>query len=224
MRVSLGFFFFLLDSFFALSSSKMESWAQNIWTAWWLLLWLADFFGKKKKRKVSPHYPVNPNLTWFSHPIFHGDVPQICPGSWIHTLHVCIRVLARPSSRQRWKSVLGKLTHAGLSPKLTSVPGRRQRGNAAAPSAWRAHAWGSRGEQDKGLAEDFPARVGFFVAYCHQAFLWWKTQKGRLPILYSPIALQVPVLNKSEGSVTILAEHGLQLTSLSGPWRRGPVP
>lgn len=165
-------FFFLLDcchKFFnngIMSSKYMDSLVA--------LLWLADFFGKKKWKKSFPSLSCQPksHMALTSHSPWGRAHTQICPGSWIHTLHVCIRVLARPSSRQRRESVLGKLTHAGLGPKLTSVPGRRQRGNAAAPSAWRAHTWGSRGEQDRGLAEDFPTRVGFFVAYCCQAFLW----------------------------------------------------
>lgn len=152
-----SFRLFLCHKFF-----KMESWDQNIWTAWWLLLWLANFFGEKK---CFPSLLCQPKAQWLSQPIFHRDIPHLCPGPWIHTLHVCIKVLARPSSRQRRESVLGKLTHAGLVPRLTSVPVRRQRGNAAAPSAWRTHAWGSRGEQDRELhwQKDFPTRVGVTV-------------------------------------------------------------
>lgn len=104
-----------------------------------------------KKRNISPRYSVNPNPTWLAYPIFHRAMPHPCPGPWIQTLHVCIKVSTRPSLRQRRESMLGKLTHAGLGPRLTSAPARRQRGNAAAPSAWRTHAWGSRGEQDREL-------------------------------------------------------------------------
>lgn len=89
MKMSLDSF--LLGCFLAISSQK---WNYEIkyMNSLVVPIMFKNFILENNNGDVSPYYPVNPEPTQVSCPIFHRHVPPLCPEPWIHTLDVVIKV------------------------------------------------------------------------------------------------------------------------------------